>query len=355
MSDNVADLKQTIGILATGQTLSAEQSREAFDIMMSGDATPSQMGAFVMALRVRGETVDEIVGGVQTMRSKMTAINAPADAVDVVGTGGDSSGSYNISTASGLVVAGCGVPVAKHGNRAVSSKSGAADVLAALGVNLDCDMSLVEKALNDGGMCFMLAPRHHGAMRHVGGTRVELATRTIFNLLGPLSNPAGVKRQLVGVFAREWIEPLANVLKELGSDRVWVVHGSDGMDEMTTTGPTYVAELKDGAVTTFEVNPADAGLNLAKAEDLKGGDAETNALALNALLDGHASAYRDIVIYNSAATLVAAGKADDLMAGAALAAQSIDSGKARAVLQALIEITNEELPEPTEDEDKEAS
>jgi len=320
--------------------------------MMSGDATPSQMGAFVMALRVRGETVDEIVGGVRTMRNKMHGISAPADAVDVVGTGGDSSGSYNISTAAGLVVAGCGVPVAKHGNRAVSSKSGAADVLAALGVNLDCDMSLVEKALNEGGMCFMLAPRHHGAMRHVGGTRVELATRTIFNLLGPLSNPAGVKRQLVGVFAREWIEPLANVLKELGSERVWVVHGADGMDEMTTTGPTYVAELKDGKVTTFEVNPADAGLEIAKAEDLKGGDAETNALALSALLDGHQGAYRDIVIYNAAATLVAAGKADTLRDGATMAAQSIDDGAARKVLEALIEITNEVLPDPDPEEDE---
>ena len=353
MSDTPTDLKQIIGLLAAGQTLSADQSREAFDIMMSGDATPSQMGAFVMALRVRGETVDEIVGGVRTMRIKMLGITAPEGAVDVVGTGGDSSGSYNISTASGLVVAGCGVPVAKHGNRAVSSKSGAADVLGALGVNLECDMSLVEKALREGGMCFMLAPRHHGAMRHVGGTRVELATRTIFNLLGPLSNPAGVKRQLVGVYAREWIEPLAHVLRQLGSERVWVVHGADGMDEMTTTGPTYVAELKDGEVTTFEVNPADAGLEIAKAEDLKGADAETNALALNALLDGHLGAYRDIVLYNSAATLVAAGKADDLKAGAAMAAQSIDSGAARKVLEALIEITNEELPEPEEEDEVE--
>jgi len=350
MTESTTDLKETIAILATGQTLTAAQSREAFDVMMSGNATPSQMGAFVMALRVRGETVDEIAGGVRTMRSKMIGIAAPDNAVDVVGTGGDSSGSYNISTASGFVVAGCGVPVAKHGNRAVSSKSGAADVLGALGVNLDCDMSLVEKALNVGGMCFMLAPRHHGAMRHVGGTRVELATRTIFNLLGPLSNPAGVKRQLVGVFAREWIEPLAQVLKELGSERVWVVHGADGMDEMTTTGPTYVAELKDGEIKTFEVNPADAGLDLAKAEDLKGGDAATNALALTALLDGHPGAYRDIVIYNSAATLVAAGKADDLKIGAEMAAQSIDQGKARKVLEALVEITNEELPEPEEDE-----
>ena len=308
-----------------------------------------------MALRVRGETVDEITGGIITMRDKMLRIKAPDNAVDVVGTGGDSIGTYNISTASGFVVAGAGVPVAKHGNKAVSSKSGSADVLTALGINLDCDMILVEKALFEAGMCFMLAPRHHGAMRHVGGARVELATRTIFNLLGPMSNPAGVKRQLVGVFSRDWIVPMAEVLRQLGSEHVWVVHGSDGLDEMTTTGPTYVAELKDGEITTFEVTPEDAGLPLADLDDLKGGDAETNALALNALLDGHQNPYRDIVLMNSAATLVTAGVADNLKHGAELAAQSIDSGAARKVLEKLVEISHEVLPDPEEeDEDSEA-
>ena len=243
MTDRPSDLKSTIAIVATGQTLSVEQSRQAFDIMMSGDATPSQMGAFLMALRLRGETVDEISGGVMTMRDKMVRISAPDDAVDVVGTGGDSSGTYNISTASGFVVAGCGVPVAKHGNKAASSKSGSADVLTALGVNLDYDMILVEKALAEAGICFMMAPRHHGAMRHVGGTRVELATRTIFNLLGPLSNPAGVKRQMIGVFSLDWVEPLAEVLRNLGSEHVWIIHGSDGLDEITTTGSRLLAQL----------------------------------------------------------------------------------------------------------------
>jgi len=351
MTDKPSNLKPLIAELALGNTLSVEQSQIAFDIMMSGDATPAQMGGFLMALRVRGETVDEITGGIMTMRSKMVRIKAPDNAIDVVGTGGDSVGTYNISTASSFVVAGAGVPVAKHGNKAVSSKSGTADVLTALGVNLEYDMILVEKALAEAGMCFMLAPRHHGAMRHVGGARVELATRTIFNLLGPMSNPAGVKRQLVGVFSREWVEPMAEVLRQLGSEHVWVVHGSDGLDEMTTTGPTFVAELKDSKITTFEVSPEDAGLPVAKLEDLLGGDAETNALALSALLDGHESAYRDIVILNSAAALITAGVTDDLRKGAELAAKSIDSGAARKVLEKLIEISHEILPDPEEEED----
>jgi len=351
MTDRPSDLKSTIAIVATGQTLSVEQSRQAFDIMMSGDATPSQMGAFLMALRLRGETVDEISGGVMTMRDKMVRISAPDDAVDVVGTGGDSSGTYNISTASGFVVAGCGVPVAKHGNKAASSKSGSADVLTALGVNLDYDMILVEKALAEAGICFMMAPRHHGAMRHVGGTRVELATRTIFNLLGPLSNPAGVKRQMIGVFSLDWVEPLAEVLRNLGSEHVWIIHGSDGLDEITTTGTTHVAELKDGEIRTFEISPEDAGLPFGDPADLKGGDAETNALALNALLDGHESAYRDIVLLNSAATLITAGRAADLREGADMAAESIDSGSARQALDQLIEISHEVLPDPEDEED----
>jgi anthranilate phosphoribosyltransferase len=351
MTEHATNLKPLIAELALGKTLSVEQARQAFDIMMSGNATPAQIGGLLMALRVRGETVEEITGGIMTMRDKMLAIKAPEGAVDVVGTGGDSIGTYNISTASGFVVAGAGVPVAKHGNKAVSSKSGAADVLAALGVNLEYDMVLVEKALFEAGMCFMLAPRHHGAMRHVGGARVELATRTIFNLLGPMSNPAGVKRQLVGVYSRDWIEPMANVLRQLGSEHVWVVHGSDGLDEMTTTGPTYVAELKDGEITTFEVTPEDAGLPLANLDDLKGGDAETNALALNALLDGHLSPYRDIVVMNSAATLITAGKAADLKEGAELAARSIDSGAARKVLEKLVEISHEVLPDPEEEDE----
>ena len=352
MTKIARNLKPIIAELALGKTLSVDQACQAFDIMMSGDATPAQMGGFLMALRVRGETVEEITGGIMTMRRKMVRINAPDNAIDVVGTGGDSVGTYNISTAASFVVAGAGVPVAKHGNKAVSSKSGTADVLTALGVNLDYDMILVEKALAQAGMCFMLAPRHHGAMRHVGGARVELATRTIFNLLGPMSNPAGVERQLVGVFSKDWVMPMAEVLRKLGSQHVWVVHGSDGLDEMTTTGSTFVAELKDGEITTFEVNPQDAGLPVAKLDDLLGGDAETNAEALNAVLDGAPSAYRDIVILNAAAALITAGVAADLKQGAQMAAKSIDSGAARTVLEKLVEISNEILPDP-EPEDAE--
>ncbi len=345
MTDDIDDFKDLVARVAAGDRLGVESARTAFNIMMSGDATPAQMGGFLMALRVRGETVDEITGGALAMRRKALAIAAPEDAIDVVGTGGDASGTFNISTASAIVVAACGVPVAKHGNRAISSKCGSADVLAALGVNLDADLALLARSLEEAGICFMLAPRHHGAMRHVAGTRVELGTRTIFNLLGPLSNPAGVKRQLLGVFAEQWVEPLARVLMKLGSERVWVVHGLDGLDELTTTGPSLVAELKDGAVRTFEVSPEDAGLPLAKAEDLKGDDAEANLRMMLALLDGETGPIRDIVLFNSAAALVVAGKVDDLKAGVALAAEAIDSGKASKTCGRLIEISNEPVPE----------
>jgi anthranilate phosphoribosyltransferase len=335
------DIKDVIAIAAAGQALSEQQARRAFDIMMSGDATPSQMGGLLMALRVRGETVDEITGGVMAMRAKMTRIKAPDGAIDTCGTGGDASGTYNVSTAAGLVVAASGVTVAKHGNRALSSKAGSADVLTALGVNIETTPKTVERCIADIGIGFMMAPRHHGAMRHVGGTRVELGTRTIFNLLGPLSNPAGTKRQLIGVFAKEWIRPLAEVLGRLGSERAWVVHGADGLDEITTTATTHVAELKDGSVETFEISPEVAGLPFAQAEDLKGGDAAHNATALTAVLDGKPSAFRDIVLLNSAAALVVAEKADDLRAGVAMAAEAIDSGTAKAVLEHLITATKQ--------------
>ncbi|MFQ5785290.1 MAG: anthranilate phosphoribosyltransferase [Alphaproteobacteria bacterium] len=340
MSGEDYDMKKLIRIVARGEPLSVDQARAAFDIMMSGDATPAQIGGFLMALRVRGETVDEITGGARTMRAKALTIDAPDGAMDIVGTGGDVLGTYNVSTATALVVAGAGVPIAKHGNRASSSKSGAADALAALGVDLDADMTLVQRALTEGGICFMMAPRHHGAMRNVGGPRVELGTRTIFNLLGPISNPAGVKRLLVGVFDRAWVEPIAKVLGKLGAKRAWVVHGRDGMDELSTTGPSYVAELADGEVRSFEVGPEEAGIALAQLENLKGGDAETNAAAIRALLAGAPGPYRDIVLYNAAAALVVAGRAENLKAGAAHAADSIDSGAAQAKLDTLVRITN---------------
>ena len=341
MTGDLGDLKELLALAATGQALTETQAERAFDIIMSGDATPSQMGGFLMALRVRGETVAEITGAVRAMRGKMLTVKAPPGAIDVCGTGGDASGTYNISTASQFVIAACGVPVAKHGNRALSSKSGAADVLAALGVNIDAEMNLVERALNEVGTCFLMAPRHHSAMRHVGPTRVELGTRTIFNLMGPLSNPAQVKRQLIGVFSPDWLEPLAQVLKQLGHEAAWLVHGADGLDELSTTGPSKVAQLKGGAVTTFEVSPEDAGLPRAELKDLTGGDGEENAKALRALLAGETGPYRDIVLYGSAAALHVAGKAADLKEGVAMAAEALDSGKAAKVLEDLVAITNQ--------------
>jgi anthranilate phosphoribosyltransferase len=332
----VAAFKKLLAFVADGGKLSQAQAEEAFEIIMSGNATPSQMGAMLMGLRLRGETVDEIAGAARVMRAKAVPIQAPPGAIDTCGTGGDASGTYNISTGAAIVVAACGVPVAKHGNRAASSKSGSADVLAALGVNLDADMALVAESLKVNNIGFMMAPRHHAAMRHVGPTRVELGTRTIFNLLGPLSNPAGAKRQLLGVFHRQWVKPVAEVLGTLGSERAWVVHGSDGLDELTTTGTSYVAELKDGKVTAFEVTPEDAGLARVTSDALKGGDPAFNAQAVTAMLGGATGPYRDIVLLNAAAALIVAGKAADLKAGVKLAAEAIASGKAKATLASLV-------------------
>ncbi len=340
MNGEPADFKALLAQVADGASLSREQAEEAFEIIMSGDATPSQMGAFLMALRVRGETVDEITGAATVMRAKALSVSAPDGAIDTCGTGGDASGTFNISTGAALVVAAAGVPVAKHGNRALSSLSGSADVLAALGVNIEADMALVEEAINSINIGFLMAPRHHSAMRHVGPTRVELGTRTIFNLLGPLSNPAGTKRQLIGVFHRQWTAPMAEVLGRLGTERAWVVHGSDGLDEITTTGATYVSEINQGKLSSFEVTPEDAGLPRADGADLKGGDAETNAAAITALLAGAPGPYRDIVVLNAGASLVVADKAGDLTEGAGLAAEAIASGKARETLANLVAISN---------------
>jgi anthranilate phosphoribosyltransferase len=335
------DFKALIAKAATGASLTREEAARGFDRMMSGEATPSQMGGLLMALRVRGETVEEITGAVAVMREKMLRVAAPADAIDVVGTGGDASGSYNISTCAAFIVAGAGVPVAKHGNRALSSRSGAADVLAALGVKIELAPDAVGRCISDAGIGFMFAPAHHPAMKNVGPTRVELGTRTIFNLLGPLSNPAGVKRQMVGVFSRQWIEPLANVLKNLGSESAWVVHGSDGLDEITSAGPTHVAALENGAVRTFEIAPEDVGVARAMPDMLRGGDAEENARALLDVLKGKKSAFRDVALMNAAAGLVVAGRAKDLKGGFALAAKSIDSGEAEGRLDRLIAVSND--------------
>jgi anthranilate phosphoribosyltransferase len=333
------DFKSHIAKVANGTPLSFEEAREAFSIMMSGEATPSQIGGFLMALRTRGETVDEISGAVATMRAKMLPVRAPANAIDIVGTGGDASGTYNVSTCAAFIVAGAGVPVAKHGNRALSSKSGAADALAALGVNIEIGAETIAACIEEAGLGFMFAPVHHSAMRHVGASRVELGTRTIFNLLGPLSNPAGVKRQLVGVFAPQWVEPIAEVLKAQGSEAVWVVHG-DGLDEMTTAGATMVAALENGKIRTFEVQPEEVGLARVKPEDLKGADAAHNARALRGVLAGDQGPYRDIAVLNAAGALVVAGKARTLAEGVELATRSIDNGSAASALELLVHVSN---------------
>ncbi|AWZ00452.1 MAG: anthranilate phosphoribosyltransferase [Rhodobiaceae bacterium] len=337
----MTDFKSLIAKVADGHALSSGDAEAAFDAMMSGEATSGQIGAFLMALRVRGETVDEITAGAKIMRSKAVQVPAPANAIDTCGTGGDASGTYNISTAASFAVAACGVPVAKHGNKALSSKSGSAEVLEKLGVKLDIGPDQIRRCIDEAGIGFMFAPAHHSAMKHVGPTRAELGTRTIFNLLGPLSNPAGAKFQVVGVFDDKWVEPLAHVLKNLGSTRVWVMHGSDGLDELTTTGPSRVAELKDGNVSTFEVTPEEVGLPRAAAADLKGGDPDENTAALRRLLDGESGSYRDIVALNAAASLVVAGKAPTLKDGVQMAGDAIASGAAKTALDKLVAVSNE--------------
>ena len=334
------EFKALIGKVATGASLTRDEAASAFAVMMSGEATPSQMGGLLMALRVRGETVDEITGAVTTMRAKMLKVEAPSNAIDVVGTGGDASGSYNISTCAGFIVAGAGIPVAKHGNRALSSRAGAADVLSALGVRIEVGPDVIARCIREAGIGFMFAPAHHPAMKHVAPTRVELATRTIFNLLGPLSNPAGVRRQMVGVFSRQWTEPLAHVLKNLGCERAYVVHGSDGLDEITTAGPTSVATLENGQVKSFEIAPEDVGLPKAKPESLRGGDAEANAAALLSVLKGTKGPFRDVAVFNAAAALVVAGRAENLKDGVAVATKSLDSGEAEGRLDRLVHVSN---------------
>ena len=332
-------LKSILQTVSGGGVLDEDTMRAALEVMTAGEASPVQMGAFLMALRVRGESVAEITAAAKLMRSKMLRIRAPAGAVDIVGTGGDGLSTYNVSTCAALVAAGAGLKVAKHGNRSVSSLSGASDVLAALGVTLDGPAKNVEAAIAEAGVGFLWAPLYHPAMKVWAPVRAELGVRSIFNLLGPLTNPAGVTRQVVGVFARHWVEPIAHVLKNLGSEHAWVVHGHDGLDELSTTGPTSVAELSDGNITVFEVTPDDAGLSRATLADLKGGDAKTNAAALRAVLAGKPGAYRDIVLLNTAAALVVGGQASSLADGVNRAARAIDSGAASRALDTLIAVS----------------
>lgn len=324
---------------AAERPLTGEEAGRAFAILFQGDATPSQVGGFLMALRARGETVEEIAAAARQMRERCHAVAAPEGAMDIVGTGGDGKGTLNISTATAFVVAGAGVPVAKHGNRNLSSKSGAADALGALGVNVMVGPAVVERALKEAGIGFMMAPMHHPAMKHVMPSRAELGTRTIFNILGPLTNPAGVRRQLSGAYAAHLLRPMAETLGRLGSTRAWLVHGGDGTDELSISGPSRVAELKDGAVTEREAHPEEAGLPLHPFEAILGGTPEDNASAFRALLSGEPGAYRDAVVWNAAAALVIAERAATLAEGAERARESLDSGAARRALERLAAVT----------------
>jgi anthranilate phosphoribosyltransferase len=338
-------MKKILARLAAGETLAESEAETAFGMIMAGEATPAQIAGLLMAMRVRGETVAEMTGAVRAMRARMLAVEVPPDAIDIVGTGGDAAGTLNISTAAALVVAGCGVKVAKHGNRALSSRSGAADALSALGIPvMDTPLEALPRVLDEAGMVFMMAPRHHAALRHAAGPRVELGTRTIFNLLGPLANPARVTRQMTGAFAPEWLRPMAETLARLGTQHAWLVHGQ-GLDELTLAGPSQVVELRDGRFREFEVAPEQAGLPRAPASALKGGDPAENAAALLALLEGAHGAYRDCVLLNAAAALVVAGRVDDIRAGATQAAAALDSGAAMAVLDRLRAATAPQPPE----------
>jgi anthranilate phosphoribosyltransferase len=336
VSGDIDDFRALLAKVGNAQALTIDEAERAFEIMTSGNATPAQMGAFLMGLKVRGETASELAGGARALRAKVLRVRAPEGTIDIVGTGGDHHGTFNVSSCSAFVVAGAGVPVAKHGNRAFTSKSGAADVLSALGIGLELPVETLERALVEAKVCFLMAPRHHSAMRNVAGPRVELApSRTIFNLLGPMSNPALVKRQLVGVFDRRWLRPVAEALGQLGLERALVVNGQDGMDEITTTTATWAASLENGKVSEIEITPEQIGLERATLAALKGGDAAHNALAIESLLGGAPGAFRDIVVLNSAAALMVAGVARDLNEGAALAAASIDDGRAAAALATL--------------------
>ena len=338
--------KPLLSRLADGATLVGEDADAFFSACLRGEPTPAQIAAAVTAMRLRGETVGEITACARALRRAAMHLDHDHDVIDVCGTGGDGAHTLNISTAVAFVAAGGGLKVAKHGNRAASSRCGSSDVLAALGVNLDAGPERQRRSLDEAGLCVLFAPAHHGAMRHVSPIRQELGFRTVFNLLGPLSNPAGVKRQLLGVFSPAWLEPLAQVLKNLGSERVWLVHGSDGLDELTVTGPSFVTALEAGEIRSFEITPEMAGLSRANLAELKGGDAMTNAAALNAVLGGARNAYRDIAILNAAAALVIAEKARDLTEGAALAGAALDSGRAAGTLAKLVKVSNQGSSSP---------
>ncbi|MGV3490453.1 MAG: anthranilate phosphoribosyltransferase [Devosia sp.] len=334
------DIKAAINKLANRQDLTGEEMRGVMTTIMQGEATPSQIGAFLMGLRVKGESVGEIAAAVSILREKMVRVDAPDNVIDIVGTGGDGAETLNISTATAIVAAGAGIPVAKHGNRALSSKSGSSDVLQSLGVKLDLTPEQISRCIKEAGIGFMFAPSHHPAMKHVGPTRMEMGTRTMFNLLGPQSNPAGARRYMLGVYDKRWVEPVAAALLANQAVSAWVVHGDGGLDELSTTGPSFVASIKGGNFTSFEITPEDAGISRGTLADLKGGDPAYNAGRLRALLDGVKDPYRDVVLLNAAAAFIVAGRADTLKLGADLAAREIDSGRAKATLDSLIKVSN---------------
>jgi anthranilate phosphoribosyltransferase len=336
----VSAFKATLAALAEGRRLSREEARQAIAHVLSGEASEAQLGAFLMALRLRGETEDELVGAAQAMRDAMMRVEAPEGAIDIVGTGGDGAQTFNISTLAAIIVAACGVTVAKHGGKAASSRSGASDVLAELGVKVGLPPAKASACLREIGICFMAAPSHHPALRFAANARSELSLRTIFNLLGPMCNPAGVKQQVLGVYDRRWLEPMARAMRDLGSERVWLLHGSDGLDEATTTGTTLVTALEDRTIRSFEITPEEAGLPRAKPEALKGGDPAQNARALREILAGARGAYRDIAVLNAGIALIVAGQAANLYEGAMRADEALASGKAREKLEALVLASN---------------
>ncbi|NDF13227.1 MAG: anthranilate phosphoribosyltransferase [Proteobacteria bacterium] len=340
----MAEMFDYLAKVAAKQHLTEDESARAFQIIMNGGATPAQISALLMAMKINGETVPEILGAVRAIRAKASKINVPEEVrtrmIDTCGTGGDGQHTYNISTAVAFIVAGAGVPVAKHGGKSVSSRSGSSDVLTALGVNIHAAPEEMLAALTQKNIAFLFASNYHAAMRHVGPVRQEMGMRTLFNILGPLTNPAGASRQLIGVYDKQWLKPIAEVLAKLGTTQAWIVHGEDGLDEITTTGKTYVVELKEGAIKEFMLDPTVYGIELAKPHDLKGGDAGVNAIAIRQLLGGKTGAYRDIVLLNAAAAFVVAGVAKDIPEGLAKAKDSLDEKKALRALDALVEMTN---------------
>lgn len=337
------DIKQALHKISEGRDLAGEEMRAVMRLIMEGQATPAQTGAFLMGMRIKGESVGEIAAAVSIMREKMVPVDAPEDAVDIVGTGGDGLGTLNISTAASFVVAATGVPVAKHGNRALSSKSGSSQALEALGVKLDLTPAQIGECIRQAGIGFMFAPLHHPAMKYVGPARAELGVRTMFNLLGPQSNPASVRRYVLGVYSEQWVEPVAAALLANRAIKAWVMHGSDGLDELTVTGPSFVAQIADGDLRSFEVTPEQAGLKRHELKDILGGTPEQNAAAIHALFDGADGAYRDIVLLNAAAALIVADKADDLRSGVAMAREAIDSGAAKQTLAKLVAVSNGQI------------